>query len=205
LPNPPGPIVIDSKFPLEAYHVFRNAKTEPDQKNALRALGVAILKHIQDIKEKYIIPGETAESALMFLPSEAIYAELHASLPQIVEKSYRSKVWVVSPTTLMATLNTVRAVLKDVHMREQASVIQAEVHIMLGDIKRLDNRVGKLQIHMRQADEDLRQISTSTEKVNKRGERITEMELGEEVSSEDLAATAAPNTLSENTTKYVNE
>jgi DNA recombination protein RmuC len=201
LPNPPGPIVIDSKFPLEAYHLLRNAKTDSDQKIALRALGAAILKHIQDIKEKYIISGETAESALMFLPSEAIYAELHASLPEIVEKSYRSKVWIVSPTTLMATLNTVRAVLKDVHMREQASVIQAEVHIMLEDIKRLDNRVGKLQVHMRQADEDLRQISTSTEKVNKRGERITEIELGEEIGSEDVAATAAPNTLNESATQ----
>lgn len=197
LPNPPGPIVIDSKFPLEAYHQLRKAKDEADQKVALRALGAAILKHIQDIKEKYIIPGETAESALMFLPSEAIYAELHASLPEIVEKSYRSKVWIVSPTTLMATLNTVRAVLKDVHMREQASVIQAEVLIMLEDVKRLDDRVGKLQTHMRQADKDLNDITTSTGKVIKRSERITEIEMGEEVGEEDLVATATPQALEE--------
>ncbi|MBL6863609.1 MAG: DNA recombination protein RmuC [Rhodospirillales bacterium] len=192
LPNPPGPIVIDAKFPLEAYHLLRNAKTEADQKIALRSLGNSILKHIQDISEKYIIPGETAESALMFLPSEAIYAELHSSLPNIVDKSYRSKVWIVAPTTLMATLNTVRAVLKDVHMREQASVIQNEVHIMLEDVKRLDSRVAKLQTHMRQADDDLRQISTSTEKVSKRGDRITEIELGEETDIQDLTATAKP-------------
>jgi DNA recombination protein RmuC len=198
LPNPPGPIVIDSKFPLEAYHQLRNAKEEADQKLALRALGAAILKHIQDIKEKYIIPGETAESALMFLPSEAIYAELHASLPEVVEKSYRSKVWIVSPTTLMATLNTVRAVLKDVHMREQASVIQTEVHTMLEDVQRLDDRVGKLQTHMRQADKDLNDISTSTNKVTKRGERITEIELGEETGEEDVIATATPQAIEEN-------
>ncbi len=197
LPNPPGPIVIDSKFPLEAYHALRNAKDEADQKLALRALGAAILKHIQDIKEKYILPGETAESALMFLPSEAIYAELHASLPDIVEKSYRSKVWIVSPTTLMATLNTVRAVLKDVHMREQASVIQKEVMTMLEDVKRLDDRVGKLQNHMRQADDDLRQISTSTDKVTKRGERITEIEMGEDIDADDIASTATPQALEE--------
>tara|TARA_B100000315_G_scaffold260877_1_gene326722 strand:+ start:3399 stop:4490 length:1092 start_codon:yes stop_codon:yes gene_type:complete len=198
LPNPPGPIVIDSKFPLEAYHDLRNATEEVDQKLALRGLGAAILKHVQDIKERYIIAGETAESALMFLPSEAIYAELHASLPEIVEKSYRSKVWIVSPTTLMATLNTVRAVLKDVHMREQAGVIQAEVQTMLEDVKRLDDRVAKLQTHMRQADDDLSQISTSTGKVTKRGERITEIEMGEEIGSDDIASSASPQSIVEN-------
>jgi DNA recombination protein RmuC len=177
--------------------LFRKAEHEADQKIALRALGAAILKHVQDIKEKYIIPGETAESALMFLPSEAIYAELHASLPEIVEKSYRAKVWIVSPTTLMATLNTVRAVLKDVHMREQAGIIQAEVQTMLEDVKRLDDRVGKLQTHMRQADKDLNDISTSTGKVIKRGERITEIELGEEVDTDDIAPPANSNQIEE--------
>ena len=197
LPNPPGPIVIDAKFPLESYHLLRNADNETDQKTALRALGTAIVKHIQDIKEKYIIPGETAESALMFLPSEAIYAELHANLPEIVEKSYRSKVWIVSPTTLMATLNTVRAVLKDVHMREQANVIQSEVQIMLEDVKRLDDRVGKLHTHMRQADADLNQIGTSTDKITKRGQRITEIELGEELGPEDVTENSTQRALEE--------
>jgi DNA recombination protein RmuC len=112
----------------------------------------------------------------MFLPSEAVYAELHANFPDVVEKSYRARVWIVSPTTLMATLNTVRAVLKDVRMREQAGVIQQEVHTMLDDVVRLDGRVGKLQRHFEQASEDVRQIRISTEKVTKRAERITEME-----------------------------
>ena len=186
LPNPPGPIVIDSKFPLEAYYLLQNAEDDPAQRTALRNLGAAIIKHVNDIKEKYIIAGETAESALMFLPSEAVYAELHANLPEIVEKSYRSKVWIVSPTTLMATLNTVRAVLKDVNMREQAGVIQSEVQVMLEDVKRLDDRIHKLQSHMRQADDDLNQINTSTSKITKRSERIVEIELGEKLSSEDL-------------------
>lgn len=124
LPNPPGTIVIDSKFPLESYQALRNASGERDKIEAERFFRASVLKHIKDISEKYIIPGETAESALMFLPSEAVYAELHANFIDVIEVSYRAKVWIVSPTTLMATLNTVRAILKDAHMREQAGVIQ---------------------------------------------------------------------------------
>jgi DNA recombination protein RmuC len=192
LPNPPGPIVIDSKFPLESYHALRNAQDDDAKQRALRAFGQAVTKHVQDIAERYIVPGETAESALMFLPSEAVYAELHASLPDVVERSFRAKVWIVSPTTLMATLNTVRAVLKDVHMREQAGVIQEEVLKMLEDVTRLDDRVDKLQRHMSQADDDLRQIRISTGKVTSRGEKITEIEMGESGSAEDLAPPPGP-------------
>jgi len=191
LPNPPGAIVIDSKFPLESYHSLRAANDETLKEKFLRALGNAVTKHVQDISEKYIVAGETAESALMFLPSEAVYAELHASLPEIVERSYRAKVWIVSPTTLMATLNTVRAVLKDVKMREQADVIQAEVLKMIEDVVRLDDRVEKLQRHMGQAGDDLRQIRISTDKVTRRGERISEVEMGEVV--EDNTDFGEPN------------
>ena len=179
LPNPPGSIAIDAKFPLESYHALRNAKDDGARAQAGRAFAEAMLKHVRDIAEKYIVPGETAESALMFLPSEAVYAELHASFADVVEKSYRARVWIVSPTTLWATLNTVRAVLKDVHMREQAHVIQKEVQTMLGDVNRLDGRVGKLQQHFDLAVEDIRQIRISTDKVTKRGERIEEIEVGE--------------------------
>ena len=192
LPNPPGPIVIDSKFPLESYHAFRSAGDDETRQKALRGFGVAVTKHVKDISEKYIVPGETAESALMFLPSEAVYAELHASLPDVVERSYRAKVWIVSPTTLMATLNTVRAVLKDVHMREQAGVIQEEVFKMLEDVSRLDDRVGKLQRHMGQADDDLRQIRISTDKVTKRSERISEVEMGEDLSTDEITDPPRP-------------
>ena len=191
LPNPPGPIVIDSKFPLESYLAFREVGVEENAKLALRAFGNDVLKHVNDIAARYIIPGETADSALMFLPSEAVYAELHASLPDVVEKSYRAKVWIVSPTTMMATLNTVRAVLKDVQMREQAGVIQVEVQNMMGDVKRMDERVGQLQRHFEQAGEDMRQVRISTDKVMKRGVRIREVELGDESPREELEPVAA--------------
>ncbi len=188
LPNPPGPIAIDSKFPLESYHALREAKDEAAQTLARRGLAVAVRKHVQDIAAKYIVPGETAESALMFLPSEAVYAELHANFRDVVEDSYRARVWIVSPTTLMATLNTVRAILKDVQMREQAGVIQAEVQTLLKDIERLDQRVGKLQTHFNQANEDVRLIRVSTDKVTKRGERIAELQLEDGASLEDAEA-----------------
>ncbi len=188
LPNPPGPIVIDSKFPLESYHALRAAKDDAGIKTALRALGTDIMNHVRQIADKYIIPGETAESALMFLPSEAVYAELHVSLPDIVEKSYRARVWIVSPTTLMATLNTVRAVLKDVQMREQAGRIQVEVEKMFEDIRRLDDRVGKMQKHFGQAEDDMRQIRISTDKVNRRTETIREVRF-EENTPDEIAPT----------------
>jgi len=188
LPNPPGPIAIDSKFPLESYQDLRNAREEPAITAARRALTADLRKHVRDIAEKYIIPGETAESALMFLPSEAVYAELHANFRGVVEESFRARVWIVSPTTLMATLNTVRAIFKDVRMREQAGLIQAEVHTLLKDVARLDDRVGKLQNHFGQASEDLRQIRISTEKVTKRGEKIAQVELEDTDEHEELAA-----------------
>jgi len=192
LPNPPGPIAIDSKFPLESYHALREARDEAAQTLARRGLAVAVRKHVQDIAAKYIVPGETAESALMFLPSEAVYAELHANFREVVEDSYRARVWIVSPTTLMATLNTVRAILKDVRMREQAGVIQAEVETLLKDIERLDDRVGKLQRHFDQSSEDIRQIRISTEKVTKRGERIAELQLEDGATLEDAEAAELP-------------
>lgn len=190
LPNPPGSIAIDAKFPLESYRLLREAKEERDRTQAARAFSADVRKHVQDIARKYIVPGETAESALMFLPSEAVYAELHANFLAVVEESYRARVWIVSPTTLMATLNTVRAVLKDVRMREQAGVIQAEVQIMMKDVGRLDERVGKLQRHFDQAGEDLRQIRISAEKVTKRGDRIEELQFEDEAT--EVAPTEPP-------------
>jgi DNA recombination protein RmuC len=179
LPNPPGPIVIDSKFPLESYHALANAADDAARAAAGRAFAAAVLAHVKDIAERYILPGETAESALMFLPSEAVYAELHARFSDTVARSYQARVWIVSPTTLMATLNTVRAVLKDVHMREQAGVIQIQVRAMLEDVKRLEARAGNLQKHFDQAAEDVRQIRISTEKVTAGAEKIENVELGE--------------------------
>ena len=174
-------IVIDAKFPLESYHALRNAKDDAEKTIAARGFKADIIKHINDISEKYIIAGETAESALMFLPSEAVYAELHASFADVVEKSYRAKVWIVSPTTLMATLNTIRAVLKDANMREQAGVIQKEVGILLDDIARLDKRVSNLGSHFEQASKDIREITISTDKITKRAEKIEEIQVNDGV------------------------
>jgi len=179
LPNPPGPIAIDAKFPLEAYRALIAAPDEVQRALARKQLGSDVLVHVRAIREKYIIPGETAESALMFLPSEAVYAELHANLPEVVQQSYRERVWIVSPTTLMATLNTVRAVLRDAKMREQAHLIQNEVRILLDDIGRLDDRVGRLHRHFDQSMEDLRQIRVSTDKITKRAARIEEVDVGQ--------------------------
>ena len=182
LPNPPGPIAIDAKFPLESYHLLRAvaAGDAPALAAAQRAFQAAMRKHIGDIRDKYILPGETAESALLFLPSEAIYAELHANFGGIVDESYRARVWIVSPTTMMATLNTVRAVLKDVEMREQAGEIQKTVGLLLEDVKRLDDRVDRLKTHFAQTEKDLRDIDTSADRITKRGQRILDVDLGEE-------------------------
>ncbi len=180
LPNPPGAIAIDSKFPLESYEALRAAGSDEAQlAPAKRAFAADVRRHVKDIAERYILPGETAESALMFLPSEAVYAELHANFRDVVEASYKARVWIVSPTTLMATLNTVRAVLKDVRMREQAAIIQTEVGKMMEDVLRLDKRVGKLETHFDQASRDIQDIRTSANKVLNRGEKIGELELEE--------------------------
>ena len=190
LPNPPGPIALDAKFPLESYHALREAKDEARLAQARRQFATALRAHVRAIAEKYIVPGETADSALMFLPSEAVYAELHANFPALVEESFRSRVWIVSPTTLMATLTTVRAVLKDVHLREQTHIIQTELRRLLDDVGRLDERAGKLQRHFEQATDDLRQIRISTEKVGKRAERIEELQVGHDRPAEGVTGGA---------------
>jgi len=177
LPNPPGTIVIDSKFPLESYRALTEAKDERERIEASRFFKASVMKHIKDISEKYIIAGETAESALMFLPSESIYAELHANHTDVVENSYRAKVWIVSPTTLMATLNTVRAILKDAKMREQAGIIQKEVATLTDDINRLDDRIENLSKHFDLAVKDIGEIKISSGKISKRIEKIEDLQL----------------------------
>ncbi len=185
LPNPPGSIVVDAKFPLESYHRLHNAENETEFKKAQSLFKTDMLKHVKDIAEKYIINGVTAESALMFLPSEAVYAELHSSFPDVVEKSYRAKVWIVSPTTLMATLNTVRAVLKDARMREQAGIIQKHVTTLIDDVERLDDRVANLRKHFGQAEKDIDLISTSSRKITSKVDVIEKIQMEEEDPVED--------------------
>ena len=179
LPNPPGPIVIDSKFPLEAYEALRRAKTEYEVKDAARAMRVAVKSHIQAITTKYIIEGETAEGALMFLPSEAVYAELHARFPEVVREGFEARVWIVSPTTCMATLNTLRAVLKDARMKEQAGAIRRELALLYGDVERLTGRVANLDRHFGQAARDIEEIKISADKAGRRAHRLDQFDFEE--------------------------
>jgi DNA recombination protein RmuC len=189
LPNPPGPIVIDAKFPLEAYEALRRAENPAQVLEAQRLMRAAVRAHIKAISEKYIIEGETADGALMFLPSEAVYAELHANYPDVVREGFAAKVWIVSPTTCMATLNTMRAVLKDARMREQAGAIRKELALLYGDVERLGLRVENLDRHFGQAAKDIEEIKISSEKATKRARRLDNFDF------EELAATAAPTPL----------
>ncbi|MGH6954202.1 MAG: DNA recombination protein RmuC [Alphaproteobacteria bacterium] len=177
LPKPPGPIAVDAKFPLESYRALRDAKDDTQRREAQRLFAAAIIKHVRDISEKYIVPGETAEVALMFLPSEVIVAELNDNFPEVLDQARRQRVVIVSPNTLWLTLNTLRAVLKDVQMREQASVIQNQVELMLNDVRLLEERTVNLERHFDQANKDIQLIRTSTKNITKRGERIGSVEL----------------------------
>lgn len=189
LPNPPGPIVIDSKFPLEAYEALRNAETEWDLKDAISKMKTSVRAHIKAISEKYILDGETADGALMFLPSEAVYAELHANFPELVRDGFDARVWIVSPTTCMATLNTMRAILKDARMREQAGAIRKELSLLYKDVDRLGDRVTNLDRHFGQAQKDVQEIRISAEKAGKRARRLDAFDF-EEV--EDETGTVVP-------------
>ena len=183
LPNPPGHIVIDSKFPLESYEALRNAKTDRDLNEAAKFLRASIKKHIKDISSKYIIEGETADGALMFLPSEAVYAELHANFPELVREGFAARVRIVSPTTCMATLNTMRAILKDARMREQAGAIRRELGLLFQDVERLGTRVENLDRHFGQAVKDLSEIKISSDKAGRRARRLDNFDF-EELSTE---------------------
>ncbi len=182
LPNPPGPVAVDAKFPLEAYRALTEAEDEASRLTAQRAFTADVKKHLADIAEKYLIAGETSDTALMFVPSEAVYATIHADFPDLVDLGRKKRVLIVSPTTLMAILNTVRAVLRDAEMHKQAHLIQAEVGKMMDDVRRLDDRVEALGRHFAQAEKDIRLIQTSTDKIVRKGEKIAEVELedGEE-------------------------
>ena len=179
LPNPPGPIVIDSKFPLEAYEALRRAETPEQAQRAAQQMRLSVRAHIRTISEKYIIEGETADGALMFLPSEAVYAELHANFPDVVREGFNSRVWIVSPTTCMATLNTMRAILKDARMREQAGAIRRELSLLYADIDRLSTRVGNLDRHFTQAAKDVEEIKISADKAGKRARRLDNFDFEE--------------------------
>jgi DNA recombination protein RmuC len=185
LPNPPGPIVVDAKFPLEAYEALRRADSQAALTEAARALRTSVRTHIRAISEKYIIEGETADGAILFLPSEAVYAELHANFPDLVREGFAARVWIVSPTTCMATLTTMRAILKDARMKEQAGAIRATLRQLHRDVELVCERVNKLNGHFNQARGDLDGITTAAERAGKRAARLDNFDF------EDLAPEAA--------------
>jgi DNA recombination protein RmuC len=193
LPNPPGPIVIDSKFPLESYEALRRADTPSQTLEAQRLLRGAVRTHIKAIAERYILDGETADGALMFLPSEAVYAELHANFPELVREGFALKVWIVSPTTCMATLNTMRAILKDARMREQAGAIRTMLRQLHRDVELVVERVDRLATHFHQARGDLEGITVAAERAGRRAAKLDNFDF-EEIAPDEGAARIVPMT-----------
>jgi len=188
LPGEQGDVAIDSKFPLEAWRRLTAADNTSEETIAKRAFAADVTRHIKDVASKYLIFGETHDIALLFLPSEAVYAELHTHFPKVIEHGFSQKVMIVSPTTFMATLHTMRAVMRDAAMREQAHIIQREVGLMAKDVTLLDDRVAKLQSHFNQSTEDIRKIRISTEKITKRADKIDSLDVKESDSSVDNIA-----------------
>ncbi len=179
LPNPPGPLTIDAKFPLESYEALRRAESPRQVQEANAQLRGAVRAHIRAISDRYIIEGETADGAILFLPSEAVYAELHANFPEVVREGFAAKVWIVSPTTCMATLHTMRAILKDARLREQTGSIRRELGELSKDIERLSERVSSLDRHFGQAARDVEEIKISADKAGKRARRLDHFDFEE--------------------------
>ncbi len=176
LPYPPGDMIIDSKFPLES---FNRIGGENDD-SARKQFDADVRHHIDAIATKYIIPGKTAESAMMFIASESIFQTLHREFPSVVEYGARRKVFIVSPSTLWAALNTIRAVLSDIKIKRAAAKIKKELDMLLADLSRLSERAGRVQTHFAQAVNDIEQIQTSVAKITPRAEKIKELDFGDE-------------------------
>jgi DNA recombination protein RmuC len=178
LPEPSGNIAIDAKFPLESFRLLIDSKlSDAERKQAEQQFKIDIRKHITDIAERYIIPNETADGAMMFIPAEAVFAEIHAHFPDLIEAAHRAKVWMVSPTTMMAILTTARAVLKDAATRKQVHIIQKHLHLLANDFERFQKRMDNLSRHITQAHEDIGQVHTSAKKITERFEQIEKVEL----------------------------
>jgi DNA recombination protein RmuC len=173
------PLAIDAKFPLEAVTALREARTEEERHRAGQRLRQDVWRHISDIAEKYLLPGETQDMALMFVPSESVYAELYDGFDDLVQKAYRARVVIVSPSLLMLAIQVMQQILRDSRMREAAHLIHAEVGRMMGDVGRLHERVLKLQQHYGQAGEDMRQILISIDKIGTRAGRLDQLDFGE--------------------------
>lgn len=189
LPEPTGNVVVDSKFPLESYKKMTdNSLTDPERKTAERQFKLDIKKHINDISDKYLIEKETADGAVMFIPAEAIFAEIHAHQSDLVDYANKKRVWLASPTTLMAILTTARSVLKDEATRKQIHIIQAHLSQLAADFSRFKGRFANLAKHIDQAATDVKQIHTSADKISHRFEKIEQVDLASEKESVALLA-----------------
>jgi len=180
LPNDRRPLIIDAKFPLEAITALQEARNEGEREVAARRVRADVTRHFTDIAERYLIPGETQDLALMFVPSESVYAELHDGFDDLIQKAYRAQVVLVSPSLLMLAIQVTQQIQKDARMREAAHEIRTEVGHLMQDVSRLRDRVLNLQKHFGQANEDMSQILISADKVVKRGGRIEALEFGED-------------------------
>jgi DNA recombination protein RmuC len=179
LPGDQRLMAVDAKFPLEAFTLFKDARSDEARKIAFARVRTDVGKHVKDIADRYLLPGETQDIAVMFVPSESVYSDLVEHFDDIVQKAHRGKVIIVSPSLLMMAIQVMQAIVRDARMRDQAHVIQAEVGKLLEDVRRLAERTAKLDNHFRQAQEDVGQIVASSEKIVRRGERIDTMEFSQ--------------------------
>jgi len=178
VPNVGARIVADSKFPHEGFEIFRGAETEEIRKAAMSQIRSDIQKHVKDISERYLIPGETQSPAIMFVPSDAMYAELHASFPEILKRARQSQVVLASPHVFMLIITTLQGLMRDFRMREQADLIRKEVALMFNDVRLLGDRVESLRRHFSQVGGDIKDILTSRDRIASRAEKIEKVELG---------------------------
>ncbi len=177
IPNVQGVIVVDSKFPLEAFETLRGLASDDERKQATAQLKADVQKHVKDIAEKYLIPGEVQTPAIMFVPSESIYAELYTSFGDVVQQARRAQVVIMSPHVLMLAINTIQTLMKNAKMRDQANEIQREVALLLQDVKRLSERVGNLRSHFDRSNKDIGEIETSMKGIDRHAERIESVKL----------------------------
>ncbi len=186
LPGDPRLLAVDAKFPLEAFSALRAARDDEARKAAQARVRADVGKHVKDISERYLLPGETQDIALMFVPSEAVYSDLVEHFDELVQKAHRARVVIVSPTLMMMAINVAQAILRDARMRGEAQAIQAEVGKLVNDVRMLTERAAKLETHFRQAQEDLSGIGAASARIARRGERIESMDFSREGETGDL-------------------
>ena len=184
LPGDPRPLAVDAKFPLEAFTALSAVRDDEGRKSAQARVRADIGKHVKDIAERYLLPGETQDLALMFVPSEAVYSDLVEHFDDLVQKAHRARVVIVSPTLMMMAISVAQAIVRDARMRDEAHAIQAEVGRLLNDVKLLVERAGKLETHFRQAQEDLSGVGAASARIARRSERIESMDFSPELAAE---------------------